>query len=198
MLFKQSTLDGIAAGKITLAFRRWQRPTVKAGGTLVTSAGLLAIDEVEEITGSKLTEADARCAGFTSLDALLVNLANQRDAPLYRIAFRRLGDDPRIELRQDDSLTNDALAKLVKQLDRLDSHSKLGPWTRKLLRLIADYPEQRAGDLAEISGYTKSWLKLNVRKLKNLGLTQSLNPGYRISPRGQEFLKRTGKKRPSE
>jgi hypothetical protein len=32
MLFKQSFLAGIEAGTITLAFRHWQRPTVKAGG----------------------------------------------------------------------------------------------------------------------------------------------------------------------
>ena len=30
----------------------------------------------------------------------------------------------------------------------------------------------------------------NVRKLKNLGLTESLHPGYRLSPRRRAFLER--------
>ena len=34
MLLKHVTLEGIRDGRITLAFRRWKRPTVKAGGTL--------------------------------------------------------------------------------------------------------------------------------------------------------------------
>jgi hypothetical protein len=49
MLFKQAFLDGIQAGTITLAFRRWQRPTVKAGGTLLTAVGQLAIDDVRAV-----------------------------------------------------------------------------------------------------------------------------------------------------
>lgn len=39
-------------------------------------------------------------------------------------------------------------------------------------------------------GVDKEWFKLNVRKLKNLGLTESLETGYRISPRGRALLKR--------
>ena len=45
-----------------------------------------------------------------------------------------------------------------------------------------------AQELADRSGYEKEWLKLNVRKLKNLGLTESLHPGYRLSPRGAAYL----------
>jgi hypothetical protein len=30
--------------------------------------------------------------------------------------------------------------------------------------------------------------KLDVRKLKELGLTESLRPGYRLSPRGETVL----------
>lgn len=39
MLFNRRALDGIAAGEIDLAFRRWKKPTVKAGGTLRSRAG---------------------------------------------------------------------------------------------------------------------------------------------------------------
>ena len=40
-----------------------------------------------------------------------------------------------------------------------------------------------AGDLAKKADAEKEWLKINVRKLKNLGLTISHQPGYELSPR---------------
>ena len=47
MLFRQHVLAEIASGDVTLAFRRWTKPTVKAGGTLRTAVGVLAIDAVD-------------------------------------------------------------------------------------------------------------------------------------------------------
>ena len=70
MLISRKHLDRIAAGEIDRAFRRWKRPTVRAGGTLRTSIGLLAIDSVEPITDADVTEEDARHAGFESREAL--------------------------------------------------------------------------------------------------------------------------------
>ncbi len=35
-----------------------------------------------------------------------------------------------------------------------------------------------------------AWFKTNVRKLKALGLTESLEVGYRLSPRGRAFLEK--------
>ena len=37
--------------------------------------------------------------------------------------------------------------------------------------------------------------KMNVRKLKGLGLTESLKVGYRLSPRGEAFLQRARRSR---
>ena len=34
--------------------------------------------------------------------------------------------------------------------------------------------------------------KTDVRKLKNLGLTLSFNPGYTLSPRGEAYLRAKG------
>ena len=64
----------------------------------------------------------------------------------------------------------------------------MGPWTYEYLQLIADQPAVRAGDLAESVGRERLDFKRDVRKLKELGLTESLNPGYRLSPRGQLTL----------
>lgn len=185
MLFKQRFLDGIAAGRVTLAFRCWRKPTVKAGGTLHSAVGLLAIDEVAAIAPGSLKAADAVAAGFADLAALRADLASQREGQLYRIRFRLLGADPRIALREDAAFTAEQLKTLLVKLARLD---KAGAWTRDTLQIISDHEGRRAGDLAEMLGRDKDWLKLHIRKLKNLGLTESLGTGYRISPRGRRVL----------
>jgi len=43
MLIKHQILEQIAQGNISLVFRRWQRPPVRAGGQLRTAVGVLAI-----------------------------------------------------------------------------------------------------------------------------------------------------------
>jgi hypothetical protein len=68
MLFRERFWPGIADGSVTIAFRRWKRPTVRAGGTLQSPVGLLAIDSVDSIDDSAISEADARRAGFESSD----------------------------------------------------------------------------------------------------------------------------------
>lgn len=189
MLFKQRFLDGIAAGAVTLAFRRWRRPTVRPGGTQRTAAGVLGIDHIDIIDIDDLTERDAKQAGFDSLAALLDDLRTQRPGTLYRIALHYRGADPRIALREQNALSEPELADLRRRLARLDAGAK-GAWTRTILQLIADRPEVRAGDLAAATGMDKEWLKTHVRKLKELGLTESLLPGYRLSPRGRAVLRR--------
>jgi len=194
MLFKQKVLEGIEAGRVTVAFRRWKRPTVKAGGSLLTGAGLLAIQKVERIEVERLRPMDARKAGFDSLEELLHDLQSQRAELLYRIQFVLAGPDPRIALREGKILRNDDFEKVRARLTLLDERSTVGKWTRAVLEMIGRFPERSAGELAEQSGYEKEWLKINIRKLKNLGLTESLNPGYRLSPRGEIFLNRWAKK----
>jgi hypothetical protein len=80
------------------------------------------------------------------------------------------------------------MTAILKKLASLDKHSAIGPWTKKVLTAIGRHPEEKAGDLAVAMHMDKDWLKLNVRKLKNLGLTESMKIGYRLSPRGEEVL----------
>lgn len=190
MLFRQETLTGIAAGAIRLAFRRWRRPSVRAGGTLLTPVGQLSIRAVEPIEDADLNARDARLAGFDSLVELRAELNRQRAGQLYRIRFELTGPDPRVALRERSELSKEEFADLSARLKRLDERSAEGPWTTRVLRLIERHPERSAGELAAESGYAKEWLKLNVRKLKNLGMTESLHPGYRLSPRGAAFVRR--------
>lgn len=185
MLFKQRFLELIKAGKVTRAYRRWQRPTVKAGGTLLTAVGQLAILSVDACDEAALKESDARAAGYETLAELKAELG-QRPGRLCCIRFKRKGADPRIALREQSALGADEAADLKARLARLD---KLRPWTLKVLRAIEQHPEKRAADLARVVGAEKDWLKVHIRKLKNLGLTESLEVGYRLSPRGCAFLK---------
>ncbi|MFI4875086.1 MAG: hypothetical protein ACIALR_07105 [Blastopirellula sp. JB062] len=188
MLFKRQILDLIAAGRVNLAFRRWNRPTVKAGGTLTTAIGVLAIEEVKRIEPHQINSRHAEAAGFDSLAQLRENLKSQRDAPLYRIRFRLAGEDPRIALRRDDDLSAEDLAQILKKLARYDASSQHGAWTQRVLKMIDLHPKTKAGELAELLHFDKERLKTNVCKLKQMGLTESLSPGYRISPRGAALL----------
>jgi hypothetical protein len=61
------------------------------------------------------------------------------------------------------------------------------------LSLIDEHPMVRAADLAEMVNQNTVAFKAAVRKLKNLGLTESLDVGYRISPRGRAVLKMLAK-----
>lgn len=190
MLIKQRDLSRIRSGEVDLAFRRWRRPTVKTGGSLTTAAGVLAIDSVTPVTESAITAADARRAGYADRNALL-NVLAQGQGALYRIELHYAGRDPRIELRE---ATPDGaeLRDLAARLARLDRASSTGPWTRRTLALIRDRPAVRAGDLAASIGVERDAFKRNVRKLKSLGLTESLETGYRLSPRGEALLAHQG------
>jgi len=192
MLFKRRVLDGIAAGRIDLAFRRWQRPTVRAGGRLRTAVGELAIREVEVVRMSEISEREARRAGYASRDELLAELGARGDASIHRIAFRLEGPDPRVALRGRGRISKAELTEIVRRLDRLDAASRHGAWTRTVLGMIGERPGVRAPDLAASLGRETLRFKTDVRKLKELGLTESLEVGYRLSPRGRALLRRIG------
>jgi hypothetical protein len=187
VLFKRETLEQIEAGRVTLAFRRWTRRTVRAGGTLRTSAGLHAIDAVDKIKAKAIGEKDAKTAGHRSRSALMAELG-EGEGDLYRIAFRRLGADPLIALRKEAKLTKKEMKSVIAALNRLDHASPNGAWTRRILHLIDKYPARRAPDLAVSIGRDPMIFKREVRKLKELGLTEALEVGYRLSPRGRVVL----------
>jgi hypothetical protein len=190
VLFRQDVMRRIGEGEVTLAFRRWRRPTVKAGGTLRTRVGVLAIESVEVVDEDEVTEADARRAGAESREAVLREGPQER--PLYRIEFRLAGPDPRIALRERSDFSPGEGAEIDARLARLDAASRHGPWTRKVLALIAERPGTRAPDLAASLGRETAPFKADVRKLKELGLTESLQIGYRLSPRGRAYYGYSG------
>jgi hypothetical protein len=173
VLFRPADLERIAAGEITLAFRRWRTPRVKPGATQVTPIGVIeftAVDVVDDIT-----DDEARQAGFASAED--VHRAMKPRGPIHRVALRLKGPDPRVALRETPP--EDALH------ERLE---RMGAWTYEYLQLIHDQPEVRAADLAAGLGRETQDFKRDVRRLKELGLTHSLEVGYRLSTRGQLTL----------
>ena len=193
MLLKNAVIEKIRSGEITLIFRRWKRAGVRSGGTQMTQMGVLGIDACEIVSERKITEADALAAGYISKKALLADLYD-RDEPIYRICVRWVGEDPRKALRTNDQLTDAELEEIIAKLRKLDAGSQRGPWTQAYLQMIHDQPNTHARILAESIGLTIPTFKPWVRKLKALGLTESLRPGYRLSPRGQKVLNALNKR----
>ena len=189
MIFRREILDGIRLGAITLAFRRWRRPTVRGGGTLLTAVGQLVILSVEAIDVRTITPDDAQRAGYDSLPSLIADLDQRSEGDVYRIELGALRADPRIALRESPPADGAAVNDLRDRLNRLDARAPDGPWTMRTLEVLRAHPGVRAGDLCRLMGQAKDVFKTNVRKLKALGLTESLPVGYRVSPRGDALLK---------
>jgi hypothetical protein len=198
MLFQQRLWAGLADGTVTVAFRRWKRPRARAGGSHRTPAGVLAVDAVAEVDPAAISEDDARAAGYGSLAELLRQLDRHGDGPVWRVDFHHAGADPREALLQASDLSGEEVAGLRARLDRLDRAARDGPWTQLTLRLIGERPGVRAADLAATAGRERHPFKTDVRKLKELGLTESLEVGYRLSPRGRALLERLGEPRARE
>jgi hypothetical protein len=186
MLFKRELWDGLADGSVTLAFRRWRAPRARVGARHRIPGGMLAIDAVDVVQPDDVDERDARRAGFADRAAFLRAASGAGD--LYRIRFHFAGADPRTALRQRAAVDAEERAELTRRLQRFDAASPHGAWTMRVLRLIEAQPARRAAELAAQLGRDTPSFKIDVRKLKALGLTESLEVGYRLSPRGRAFL----------
>ncbi|WP_246855617.1 helix-hairpin-helix domain-containing protein [Nocardioides xinjiangensis] len=187
MMIRPAELAAIKAGTIDLAFRRWARPRVVVGTRMRTAVGVVEVTSLEQVSVSGLRAEDARRAGAPSLAALKEALAARSSEPAWRIGLTYAGPDPREALRESVP-DADEIAAINARLDRLDAASPHGPWTRETLDLIDLNPTVRAPDLAARAGRETADFKKDVRKLKDLGLTESLAIGYLLSPRGEAVV----------
>jgi hypothetical protein len=194
VLLPPKVAHGVADGSVTLAFRRWRKQDVQVGSQFRTVAGVIRVDAVEIV--DDITDADAVAAGWPDAARLrkqLDKVAQDQggDHPTYRIRLSWAGEDPRIALRESADLTDADVAALDAKLERLDRASSHGAWTMATLDIIRRRPHTRAPDLAAELGRERDPFKIDVRKLKNLGLTRSFEVGYDVSPRGISYLERT-------
>jgi hypothetical protein len=191
VLLPMKVACGVADGSVDLAFRRWRRQDVRPGHVFTTVAGLVRVEEVTVVDPDAITDADAVRAGHPDAARLRARLAPDASLPTYRVLLAWAGEDPRIALREDADLSDADVADLDARLGRLDRASSHGPWTRQTLDLIGRRPRVRAPDLAAEVGRERDPFKIDVRKLKRLGLTRSFEVGYELSPRGVAYLART-------
>ena len=188
MLLNRATAEGIADGSITLVLRRWDAPRAKVGGTQRTPAGTIRVDGVTEYSGGyRVTAAQAHAAGYPDAKTAQAELDRRPAAHTYVIAVSYLAPDERPVLAADDALSGEDVVAIAARLDRWDAATE--PWTRAYLRLIGANEAVRAPDLAARLGLDVPRFKRRVRQLKGLGLTISLDVGYRLSPRGRAFLR---------
>jgi len=188
VLIRPADLARIHHGEIDLAFRRWERPRLLVGTRMRTAVGLVEVTSVDRV--DDITEQDAARAG-AGREQLLRLMQRKEPAPIWRVGLRFAGEDPRVALRSQHELSREERETLLGRLDRFDAASRHGPWTRQVLLLVRAHPARRAPDLAEELGRDTPSFKRDVRKLKELGLTESLQIGYRLSPRGEALLGET-------
>jgi hypothetical protein len=188
VLLNRDTAIGIANGSITLVLRRWDAPRAKPGGTQRTVAGTVRINDVSEYAGSyRVTAAQARAAGYPDAKTAQKELDRRPAKHTYLIAVSYLAPDERPELAADDRLSDADVDAITARLDRWDAAT--APWTRRYLEMIGANEAVRAPDLAARVGLEVPRFKRRVRQLKGLGLTISLDVGYRLSPRGQAYIR---------
>jgi hypothetical protein len=187
MLFTAATLRGLTEGRVSCTYRRWEVVRPKVGSRFTTSAGVVEVTSITCADEQQLTERDADEAGFDSVADLIKWCRAKGNGDLYRIGIALAGPDPRIELRRTNNLQAADVAALNAKLDRMDRAAEQ-PWTRSTLRQISRLPGVVSTELAAEVGQERRAYKLRVRRLKALGLTESLERGYRLSPRGQAYL----------
>lgn len=199
LLFQKRFHEGLVSGAVTLTFRRWERPRVRPGGRYrCHPIGVLEVDRIDLVRVRDITAKDAKRTGFGSRDELIEYLSSGPKGPvdeeteLFRIELHHGGDGDRVEIALADELSPEDVKTIKEKLAKLDAK---GPWTMKTLRLIEKQPRVAARILAEKLGREKLELKADIRKLKRLGLTQSFEVGYEVSPRGRAYLKKISRRR---
>lgn len=155
---------------------------------MLTPLGEISIRLVKPVLPREISATDARQAGYESQEARLEELQQRRVGDIYRIELGDLGPDPRIMLRETQVASDTEAQGVQARLRRLDAGAIGGAWTLRTLEVLGSNPGVRAGDLCGLVGQDRERFKLNVRKLKNLGLTESLGTGYRLSLRGETLL----------
>ncbi len=187
MLFTAATLHGLIEGRVNCTYRRWEVVRPKVGSRFTTSAGVVEVTSITPADEGQLTDQDAADAGFDSVAALVKWTSAKGRGDLYRIGIVVARPDPRLALRRSAKLAPADVSALSARLDRMDRAADQ-PWTHSTLRQIQRLPGVVSTELASEVGQERRTYKLRVRRLKALGLTESLERGYRLSPRGQAYL----------
>ncbi len=202
LLFKSRFHEGLVSGAITLTYRLWPKARVKPGSRYrCHPIGVLVVDAVDRVRLAEITDREAAQAGFPDRGALLSYLQGFSPSPLsesaevFKVALHYGGKGDFAGIASDAEFTDETLNQLLNQLARMDSSSRCGPWTNETLSLIEGHPRIAASRLAKMMQRDTKPFKADVVKLKKLGLTQSFEVGYDLTPRGRAFLDRLKSRR---
>lgn len=187
MLFKKQVLEKIARGEVSIALRRWRKPSVKTGGQLMTPVGELTIDLVTTSSPADITDTVAQSAGYEDRSEALRALSESL-GQLYKIEFRLTAADWRKTLAERDDLDVHAVEAINQSLYDLDFRSRGGAWTSEYLQLVRRSPGSSASNLAKAANVQLTVFKRRMRQIKQLGLIHSLNVGYHLSRRRERYL----------
>jgi hypothetical protein len=190
-LFQKRFHAGLVDGSITLSFRQWPKARVKPKGRYrVHPIGVIEVDALTTTTLGRISAADAKRAGFADKAELVAYVTQLAPPPvtddlaMFRIELHHGGDGDRV-VGALVPPTPQELEETLNKLARLDGDA---PWTRAVLKLIAKHPRIAASKLAARIGRDTEPFKIDVRKLKKLGLTQSFEVGYEVTVRGLAVL----------
>jgi hypothetical protein len=188
MLFQRRFHERIRGGEIRCTVRIWQRPHVKVGGRYALwSGGAVVVDKLYEARIEDITPALARRCGFDSFADALKTAKHGAGERVFIIDFHYDGAAARLG-PTTDTVGAAELAEIAQRLEAMDRRSRSGAWTQGTLRAIGARPGVLAAKLARSLGRPRDEFKRDVRKLKNLGLTFSLEIGYRLTPKGEALL----------
>jgi len=188
VLFQRRFHERIVKGEIGCTVRIWQRPHVKVGGRYALGGGAVVVDKIYETQLDDVTPALARRCGFESLVDLLKVAKHGAGERVFVIDFHYDGKAGGRPQPSTAAISADEIAELVRRLEAMDRRSRTGAWTLATLRAIEARPGVLAARLASSLGRPREELKRDVRKLKALGLTFSLEIGYRLTPRGEALI----------
>ena len=168
--------------------RIWLRPRVKAGGRYSLGAGAIVVERIREGSLDDITATLARRCGFASVVDALKTAKHGAGERVFIIDFHYDGKAGARAKPATGAVGVEELLALAERLDAMDRRSRSGAWTQATLRAIAAKPAVRAASLARALGRPRDEFKRDVRKLKNLGLTSSLETGYRRTATGEALL----------
>jgi hypothetical protein len=191
MLFQARFHDRIRSGEIRCSVRIWQRPHVKVGGRYRLGRGAIVVDKLHETRLDGITPALARRCGFESLIDLMKVAKHGPGERVFVIDFHYDGKASARPRPATGAVSAEELADLVRRLEAMDRRSRIAPCTLATLRAIEARPGVLAARLASSLGRPRDEFKRDVRKLKALGLTFSLEIGYRLTPKGEALLAAT-------
>jgi hypothetical protein len=190
LMFRREDRGRVIDGEITVTFRLWKSPKVKAGKIYATPIGAIEIEKVDVIPAALVSKRDVKPSGRASIAAIWESAGEHTktivtpDTLLHRVQIRFLGDVP-VEAQKKPPISLEGLAR---RLDRMDARSARGPWTHQFLKTIEDAPRVPARILAADVGWERLDFKAHVRRLKALGLTISHETGYELSDLGHRYL----------